>query len=272
MARLRFNGGRRRLTTVVRRYLVSPVLVAVMGAVLAASFLAAPAVASPSPAFTLRPGSATDISVGANGSVWIVGTNKVADGFGIYRWNGTGWAPQTGGAFTIAVDPSGNPWITNSTGQIWHWNGRVWVQYPGTANDIAVGANGSVWIVGTNKVAGGFGIYRWNGTSWAPQTGGAFTIAVDPSGNAWITNSDAQIFHWNGTAWVLFPGYAVDISVSTSNTVWIVGVNEVPGGLGIYYWNGAIWFPVAGGAITIGADPTGNHPWVTNSTFQIFSS
>ena len=45
----------------------------------------------PPPFFSLRRGSATDISVGANGSVWAVGTNPVGGGFGIYHWTGSGW-------------------------------------------------------------------------------------------------------------------------------------------------------------------------------------
>lgn len=67
----------------------------------------------------MRPGAATDISVGANGSVWVIGTKTVAGGHAIYRWNGTGWTAAAGGAVTIAVDPSGHPWVTNSSHQIY---------------------------------------------------------------------------------------------------------------------------------------------------------
>ena len=114
------------------------------------------------------PGSATDIAVGANGSVWVVGTNPVAGGYGIYHWNGNGWAAVAGGAVTIAVDPAGNPWVTNSAHHIYHHTSAGWALYPGSATDIAVGANGSVWVVGTNPVAGGYGIYQWNGKA-GPQ-------------------------------------------------------------------------------------------------------
>ena len=61
-------------------------------------------------------GAATDIAVGANAAVWIVGANPVGGGnYGIYHWNGSGWTPVGSGAVTIAVNPSGNPWIINST-------------------------------------------------------------------------------------------------------------------------------------------------------------
>ena len=41
--------------------------------------------------WALYPGAASAISVGANESVWAVGTNPVGGGFGIYHWTGSGW-------------------------------------------------------------------------------------------------------------------------------------------------------------------------------------
>ena len=226
----------------------------------------------PPPApFARQPGAGTDISVGANGSVWVVGTNRVPDGYGVYRWDGTGWAGLPGGAVTIAVDPSGDPWVTNSAGQIYHWTGAAWILYPGTASDVAVGANGSVWVVGTNRVPDGYGVYRWDGTGWAGLPGGAVTIAVDPSGDPWVTNSAGQIYHRTGAAWIRYPGTASDVAVGASGWVWVVGTNPVPGGYGIYQWDGTGWARLLGGAVTIAVDPSGN-PWVTNSADQIFSA
>ena len=60
-------------------------------------------------AFRSEPGAATKISEGADGSVWVIGTNAVPGGYGIYRWNGSGWAREPGGAVAIAVAPDGTP-------------------------------------------------------------------------------------------------------------------------------------------------------------------
>jgi Tectonin domain len=148
----------------------------------------------PPPFFTPRPGGATDIAVGANGAVWVVGTKPVNGGFGIYHWNGSTWAQVQGGAVKIAVGPGGNPWVANSAHRIYHWNGQTWVLYPGGATDIAVGANGAVWVVGTKPVNGGFGIYEWNGSAWAQVQGGAVAIAVAPNGSPWVANLAHLIF------------------------------------------------------------------------------
>jgi hypothetical protein len=40
-----------------------------------------------------------------------------------------------------------------------------------------VGASGS-WVIGTNAVAGGYGIHRWTGTNWSAVPGGAMEITL----------------------------------------------------------------------------------------------
>ena len=64
------------------------------------------------------PGAARDIAAGADGSVWIIGTDVRGDGFGIYRWNDRDWSRVDGAARRIAVDRDGNPWVVNSKGNI----------------------------------------------------------------------------------------------------------------------------------------------------------
>ena len=229
-------------------------------------------ITSPPPSFfTLRPGLGVDVGAGSNGSVWIVGTNPVPGGYGIYRWSGSGWTAIPGGAVRIAVDPSGNPWVVNSTGHIYHWVGNSWTSYPGLASDIGVGANGSVWIVGTNPVPGGYGIYRWSGSGWAAIPGGAVRIAVGPAGNPWVVNSTGHVYHWVGNGWSLYPGLATDIGVGANGSVWIVGTNPVAGGYGIYQWTGGVWASVAGGAVGLSVGPSGN-PWIVDSARRIYSS
>lgn len=64
------------------------------------------------------PGQASDIGVGAEGTVWIVGTNPVPGGFGVYYFDGAGFRPVDGGATNIAVGPDGMPWVTNTDKRI----------------------------------------------------------------------------------------------------------------------------------------------------------
>jgi hypothetical protein len=228
---------------------------------------------SPIPHFRLVPGAATDIAVGANGSVWAVGTNPVPGGFGIWHWNGSGWNEAPGGAVRIAVDPAGNPEVVNSQHHAFYWDGSGWILYPGGATDIAIGANGSVWAVGTNPVPGGFGIWHWTGSSWTEAPGGAVRIAVDPAGNPEVVNSQHRAFYWNGSGWILYPGAGVGISVGANAQVWVLGTNPTGVGNGLYFWVGdmdSAWVSVPGSAVAIAVGSNGI-PWITNSRNQIYA-
>jgi hypothetical protein len=65
------------------------------------------------------PGLAKDIGVGADGSVWVIGTNPVgtAQDFGIHTWTGSTWQAIDGCGVQISVDDQGLPWVVNSMGQ-----------------------------------------------------------------------------------------------------------------------------------------------------------
>ena len=67
----------------------------------------------------LMPGRAIDIGIGANGSVWVIGTDTNAAGDGnLYQLNGTNWERFEGTGTNIAVDQNGFPWVVNSSGVV----------------------------------------------------------------------------------------------------------------------------------------------------------
>jgi hypothetical protein len=143
------------------------------------------------------PGLARDIGVGANGAVWVIGTNAVSGGYGIYRWTGSNWQNVPGGAVRIDVAPNGTPWVVNNAGNIYQWTGSSWQQLPGLARDIGIGGttgNGVAWVIGTNGVGGGYGIYQWIGSNWQNVPGGAVEISVGPDGYPWVVNNAGSIY------------------------------------------------------------------------------
>jgi len=150
-----------------------------------------------------RPGTANDIGVGADGSVWIVGTSPVSGGYGMFKWNGATWIMDaTGrGATRIAVDATGKPWIVDSSSQILQRTsadplGGSWQVYPGGARDIGVGPEGYPWIIGTTSTWGGYNIFAWDDRvgNWIIVAGGATQISVGANSRPWITNAFNEIF------------------------------------------------------------------------------
>ncbi len=207
-------------------------------------------------------GAATDISVGANGSVWIIGSNKVTGGYGIYRYKGNNaWERMPGGAVRIAVDPKGNAWVVNSLKNIFRWNGQGWTQMPGLATDIGIGKNGAVWVVGTDTAP-----WRWNGRGWIKHSGNLLVrIAVDAQGNPWGVNQRKEIWQYAGGPWRKKPGLANDIGIGANNTVWIVGTDSAP-----YRLTNGNWQKHTGGIAGISVGPKG-FPWAVNAGKQIFA-
>jgi hypothetical protein len=212
------------------------------------------------------PGAGIDIGSGG-GQTWLIGTNPVPGGAGIYHWNGISWDVVPGGAVRISVDNGGHAWVINNAGNIFYWTGSGFAVLPGLGVDIGVGG-GQAWLIGTNQVPGGYGIYHWNGGNWDPIPGGAVRIAVDNAGHAWVVNNAGNIYYWNGGGFVQLPGGAIDIAVN-GGQAWVIGTNRVLGGHGIYHWNGAGWDMAAGGANGIAVDTAG-HPWVVNDANGIF--
>jgi hypothetical protein len=76
-------------------------------------------------------GSATDIAIGANGDVWIIGTSAREGGFNISKWNDGNWVDVDGGGKKIAVENSGIPIVTNHLNQIFRrFNANAGIAQP----------------------------------------------------------------------------------------------------------------------------------------------
>jgi hypothetical protein len=224
---------------------------------------------TPRPGWTQLTGLLSNISVGADGSVWGINSQGV-----IYKWSPAiaDWVQSTGSnARVIAVAPDGRPWLVNSAGQIWRKpdgdpsNGG-WQQMPGQAARIAIGGDGSVWI---SNAAGS--VFKWDGISnWiqAPASG-VTRIAVTPQGVPWVINSSSQVWaKLDGdpkNGFIPMPGAASDISVGPDGVVWITGY----GGAKIWRYNGGGWDLVREGSFnSLAGDRNG--VWLIDTSNQIW--
>ena len=142
-----------------------------------------------------------DIGVGIDTSVWLIGTNPVNGGFGIYLWNGSTFVPFPEGAVRVAVGARAEAWVVNDRQEIffWDWNSETFVRVPGAAYDIGVGVNGKVVVIGTDNRIHGLDLQQLS--SWFPfaadqpgilqsisSNGSASSgVVVDSDGHAWVT-------------------------------------------------------------------------------------
>lgn len=190
-------------------------------------------------------GLAYDIGVGGR-RIWVIGTNKEAGGYGIYRWEDNRYWKKIGGsAIKIDVDQRGRAWVVNKFGNIYYWTGSKWAGVSGGAKDVGVGSRGKVWVIGTNRENGGYGIYRRDGSSWTKIGGAAVRVSVCGNGNAWVVNSKGSIYEYRNGRWSGKPGAAIDVSCN-DNHVAVVGTNRSP-----YRWLNGRWQKTTGSALSI---------------------
>lgn len=215
------------------------------------------------PQWQRLPGNASDIGVGADGSVWAIGTDERGGGFGIYRWLSSSWQRVDGGALRIDVDPDGIPWIVNDSHSIYRWNDGGWQRMGGNARDIGIGADGSVWVTS------GGGTYLYDEGNWIGVRGSGVRIDVDPNGIPWVIDHTNDIHQLINGRWVQRTGTARDIGIGADGAVWIAGTSDDDGDHHVYRWTGTAWNRVEGSLRQISVGPDGN-PWAANSDGNIY--
>lgn len=236
--------------------------------------------ASATCAVTVVNANATDVGVGADGSVFVVGNDSVSatGGYGIYKWiNGGLHKLPDCAAIRVAVSPQGVPWVVNKSNLIFRYNGTTWDQMPGAATDIGIGADGSVFAISTQfaTITGGNTIMKWNGAGWdtMPDCAGIH-IAVDPHGVPWVVNKSNIVFQYGGTyLWNPMQGIAGnDIGIGADGSVFVTGKDSTLTSYNppIYQFNssgsGPIWSEVPGiSGTSISVDPNGK-PWYIDQT------
>ena len=118
-----------------------------------------------------------------------------------------------GAASRISVGPDGSPWVVNSAGAIFHLVNNSWQLLPGKAKDIGVGADGTVWVIGGDpKVLEDDGIFRLDGKDWTQVAGAALNVSVGKGGKPWVVNSKGNIFILADGGFREIPGLATDMA------------------------------------------------------------
>lgn len=158
---------------------------------------------------TLMPGLARDIGIGANGAVWVIGTNSRNDAYQVWAWNGSSWVADPGSGEEIDVDGVGRPVVNGADGKIWIKDGGAdqgWTQLTGYADDMGItplacataepGVPGGpeFWIVG--HLGGGGSVWNLFNGVWVQSTNvvsGVRQIAVDTTGTPWAVDSVGEL-------------------------------------------------------------------------------
>ena len=170
--------------------------------------------------FVAVPGvSATDVGIGADGSVWVIGADAVGNDHSIYRLVKDAWQKVPGAAgVRIDVDFRGNAWVVNSAHQIFQWTGSSWKQVPGAAVDIGIGSPTNGAYEGIYIVDPSGRIFHRTSGGWGSVPGGLTNISVDQRGNPWGVNANYEIYG-------AIPSYTTLVATGTPKS-WKGGVGR----------------------------------------------
>ncbi len=269
--------------------------------------------------YKVVPGDATDVAVGSDGSVWIVGAKTITtaerDGYEVLKKAGTGWenisltgignhdgmfygdkTDYKGGAFKIAIDLQGNPWIINGHRNVYRRLKNTWqIIKDSRAEDIAIGKTGAVWIVTPNN-----DVATWDGSKFVKYIGKDLTcglsshfaynscsrITVDSFGNPWVIDDKSVLYRstdmkgfftalQRGDAeptagWETMPGKFSDVGAGADGSVFAVTTTPYQDGGQVSVWDAEAWKPLEVGGTNIAADSKG-FPWIVNSSNKILT-
>lgn len=151
-------------------------------------------------------GDAKDIGIGADGSVWKIGTQTIpgTNDYTISKWNGgSDWqTPVSGGGVRLDVDYQGRVWIVNSANEVWKMKSdmRTFSRVDGMyATDIGCGAqDGQIFAVSTQPYnsAGDSRIYHYvSGVTWESTNGGGYRVSVDNQGFPWLATKSGMAYN-----------------------------------------------------------------------------
>lgn len=178
------------------------------------------------PAWQPMPGTATDISINADGQAYAVGTDGTP-----WRWDRTEqrWRRMSGNFVRISAALGNRPWAVNAEGIVFYYNGLWWEDKATDVVDVAADVNGNVFIAMANGQ-----IKKWYSlrSEWQVVEGTAKRISIDDKGQPWVIAQDGKIQSFDGKAWMPLPGAARDIALGGASSTVIADMAGV-----IRRWN-----------------------------------
>jgi tectonin-like protein len=161
-------------------------------------------------------GSAVDLAIGAEGSVFALQSDSV-----LSRWSNQRSKFQNfpGTLIRIAVGPDGFPLGINIDRDIFRHDGKDWKNIKGKAEDISIGADGTVIISDAEER-----LFRLNNamTRFERISGKGDKLAVAPDGSPWVIRKNGQIFRCDTDPCTRLRRTGRDIAIGPDGSVYMV--------------------------------------------------
>lgn len=216
--------------------------------------------------FTQIKGSfAQDISIGSDGSVFIIG-----DEGQLLRWNNgrSKFFEYPGILKKVAVSSYGLPWGINNQKQIYRIKNNLWVKVGNLqAVDITIAEMGEVYVTTVTDA-----VYRFNDrfNRFDKVLGVSGTkVAVDDNAQLWTLNNAGKIFQCPKLRCKIVPGLkAKDLVIGPLGTVFAISLDNR---LYQYLPNKSAWNRLRDNVLTVSIGPK-DYPWITTTDETVWYS
>ncbi|MFO0722812.1 MAG: hypothetical protein U1E65_03435 [Myxococcota bacterium] len=197
----------------------------------------------------IRGTQATQLAVAGPGDAY------VANGTGLFRWNGTTFtATRAGNYSSVWASGPTDVWIGGLRGEVTHFDGVNYVDRSIAGETLPIdnfGGSGPNDVWATTAIGG---LHHWDGMGWTDvgaTAGGATRVCGSAANDLWAVGGRAGIYRYSGRTVREFPSGVGDnlnaVWASSPADVWAVGA----GGL-IMHYDGTGWAgSIAGGMTNI---------------------
>ncbi len=213
-------------------------------------------------------GTATDLSVGADGTAFTLDR----DGLVWMRRAGgssgnNSWLRLPGHFRRIDAASDRLAWAVDEDGAVFRYNGTYWRQIEDAkALDIGVGAGGTAFAVLTDGTLARFDARKEAFVTVEGAPKALSRVDVDDKEQPWVVLAEGGIRRFDGRTWLNLPGQATDIAAGAGAAL-AVSPDQQP-----LRWNATTgrWTALAARAAVVAVGANG-HPWLATPDGEIFA-
>ena len=186
---------------------------------------------SPYPILNQLPGNMSQVTIGADGSIWGLNLNDEYDN--IYQLIGSNWIRTPGYLIQIKAVTNSDIYGCNTHYSIYHWDGVNWYQYPEPTRLTQVSASLDGTVIGINISSD---IFQYvGGYEWVQIPGTLSQISVGSRANIWGLGPYGNLYSYTNSEWTPVDNNIYrSIAATADGTLWAVDTN---GNLGKYLYN-----------------------------------
>lgn len=231
-------------------------------------------------------GSARDLSIGTDGTVFALDTSgqvwlrrpvEVSSSGSNTLGPGGIWVRLPGKFVRIAAEQERLAWALDERGELFLWRGTWWrpmgAQFPVLAIDVGVAPGGKAFAVTRNGNLVGLdtrrGMTDLSALAGAPRN--IQRVDVDDQGRPWVLNQEGKVYRLDGRSWrALESSPALELSVGglSKGGAWLIGLD---GELLLLAADGAKSQRIAAGAAIVASGPNGK-PWIATADGSLYAN